>query len=72
MSTWGLTEGTDGSLGLEPEAAVANPLLAVMLARLQEGCRLMWASGEPGSCSWRAAAFSTHFTRPSQFADQWK
>lgn len=46
VGTWGLTEGADGSLGLTAEAAVSNPLLAVMLARLQEGSRLMFASGE--------------------------
>ena len=45
VDTWGLVEGTDGDLILSLEAAKGNPLLAVMLARLQEGCRLMWASG---------------------------
>ena len=46
MGTWGLVQGAEGGLDLAPEAALSNPLLAVMLARLQEGCRLMYASGE--------------------------
>jgi len=43
---WGLEATSDGGLSLPEGAAADNPLLAVMLARLKEGCRLLEHAGE--------------------------
>ena len=43
---WGIRK-TTGGLELPEQAAVDNPLLAVMWARFQESCRLFHASGDP-------------------------
>ena len=45
-SVWGLESTLDGGLALPAEAAAENPLLAVMLARFIEGCRLLDHAGE--------------------------
>ena len=45
-SVWGVEATPDGSLVLPEDAAAYNPLLAVMLARLKEGCRLLEHAGE--------------------------
>ena len=45
-SVWGLEATLDGTLALPADAAADNPLLAVMLARLKEGCRLLEHAGE--------------------------
>ena len=45
-SVWGLEATPDDSLALPEESAAENPLLAVMLARLKEGCRLLAHAGE--------------------------
>ncbi|EIE18633.1 Clavaminate synthase-like protein [Coccomyxa subellipsoidea C-169] len=41
---WGVRK-VDGQLALPDKATVNNPLLTVMWARFQEGCRLLYASG---------------------------
>jgi hypothetical protein len=45
LETWGLVTDTDSPKGcglrLPDDTATANPLLAVMWARFQEGCRLL-------------------------------
>lgn len=41
---WGVRKER-GALVLPEQAAADNPLLAVMWARLQESCRLFYASG---------------------------
>ncbi len=45
-SVWGLEATPAGTLALQEDAAADNPLLAVMLARLKEGCRLLEHAGE--------------------------
>ena len=41
---WGIRKN-GGTLELPEQAALDNPLLAVMWARFQESCRLFYASG---------------------------
>ena len=43
---WGIRKAA-GGLELPEQAALDNPLLAVMWARFQEACRLFHASGGP-------------------------
>ena len=59
LSVWGLEATSDGGLALPDESAAENPLLAVMLARLKEGCRLLAHVGEQSlhrCCSSRACS----------------
>jgi len=42
---WGIRKGEEG-LELPEQAALENPLLAVMWARFQESCRLYYTSGD--------------------------
>ena len=47
MESWGLVEEA-GQITLPEESVSANPLLAVMWSRFQEGCRLLPELGEFG------------------------
>ena len=64
---WGIRK-TTGGLELPEQAALDNPLLAVMWARFQESCRLFHASGDPTMThmplvliSWLCASAAQHF-----------
>ena len=52
-AVWGLEATPDGGLAMPENSAAENPLLAVMLARLKEGCRLLTDVGE---LDWRMLA----------------
>ncbi len=49
LQGWDLEPDAAGRLRLPGTVAVGNPLLAVMWARFQEGCRLL--AGAPRCCS---------------------